>query len=199
MKRLPLFYSQSNEQEKEMIQEEDIQKIDITAIERRAAEVRARVMAEAEKCRRTADRLTRAGRHVDAALYIQHRKELLERLEYRENIDEFFKDLKQNPAKALFIARATVLAVTSLDLATYYTDMVQAFFGRQGLRLHDKIYTEELVKEAEKAIRTLRGFLTQTMERSLKTEEYSCFDTVEREWREGFTDREKVFYDEYSK
>lgn len=198
MKRPPAFLL-TIKRTKEMIQEKNIQEIDIAAIERRAAEVRARVMAEAEKCRRKADRLTRAGRHVDAALYIQHRKELLARLEYSENVDEFFRGLKQNPAKAVFIAKATVLAVTSLDLATYYSDMVQAFFSRQGLRLHDEIYTEELIKEAEKAISTLRGFFTQMMEHSLRTEEYSSFDSIEREWREGFTDREKVFYDEYSK
>lgn len=144
-------------------------------------------------------KLTRAGRHVEALRYTRIKAELERLIKQRRNFADTISELQGNKDLRLFLTKTMILCVSAIDLATYYADTVNKFFARHDVESKPEAVAIE--EAGRKALADLRRFYVSRL-RIYKMDEraINLFDAMEQLFAENsFTDRERVYYEEYSK
>lgn len=144
-------------------------------------------------------KLTRAGRHVEALQCTRIKAELERLIKQRRNFADTISELHGNKDLRLFLAKTMILCVSAIDLATYYADTVNKFFARHDVELKPEAVAIE--EAGRKALADLRRFYVSRLRIDEMDEQATnFFDAMERLFAENsFTDRERVYYEEYSK
>lgn len=144
-------------------------------------------------------KLTRAGRHVEAVQFSAKKAELQELIKSNTNLADTIGELHANRALRGFLGKTMMLSVSAIDLATYYADAVNNFFARHGIQTDPKVVATE--ETGRKALADLRELYVSRLRVGGRDEQaINVFDIMERLFAENsFTDRERVYYEEYSK
>lgn len=177
------------------MKQEDIQELDY---EKKLTVIRAALENEMLALDRAALKMTRKGQHIQAAQCMRRRAEIKARLEKLDNVEAMYSGLEQNKEECYFLIKTMMLLISSVDLATYYTETVQKFFERHNAAR--SVETQAIEEAALKSLYALRRSYAGFIEKTNRTAAVTMFDELERNFAASFfTDRERVYYDEYTK
>lgn len=150
------------------------------------------------KCDKAAARFVRQGKMAQAQECMRDKAMLREHAEKAKSGEMLLNEMKQNKDMRLFFIKTMVLCVTAIDLTTMYTDTLDRFLARHNLSRRESLKKE--AEEAMKALHTLRAYYRVCLHSANCEDEFNLFDELESYIAKGmFTDRERVFYNEYSK
>lgn len=149
-------------------------------------------------CERAQAKLARAGRHVEALKYVRMKTEIEEMIRHNTRLAETLQELHANRDLRGFLSKTMILTVSVIDLATFYIDTVNKFFSRREIKMDpDAMAVEQAGRKALDDLR--RHFISRLRMDDMDQQSTDVFDTVEQFFAENtFTDREMVYYKEYS-
>lgn len=158
--------------------------------------------AEAEalmlKCDQAAARFIRQGKPAQAQACMNDKAMLKVHADKARSGEKLLEEIKQNKDMRMFFIKTMVMCVTAIDLTTMYSDTLDRFLSRHNLARRESLKQES--EAAMKALHTLRDYYAIFLHSANKEDEFNLFDELEAYLAKGmFTDRERAYYNEYSK
>lgn len=147
----------------------------------------------------TMNRHLRSGNLVKATFERQQFDRLTQQINDIESVEEVTENrFRQNKELTAWLCKTISLTKNCADLSVFFSDNANGFFRESGLAPKDKL--KEALENTRIALSNLSREYARFLEKECLEDNYNNFDRLEAYIRkELFTDREKVFYDKYSK